>query len=119
MTYRNITLGGSIARGCSGPMLGNGTVPVWVSWINGSIIIGRGNVTGLNPMLYYPDNSLLANVSTVAVSSYGVTTVVWKIPYNQNAGNTTKINDQSRKAHAQGHLRNKAYTVFYVILQIQ
>lgn len=96
MRYRNITLGNQISCCCPDPILSNGTVPVWVwiSWINGSITMGTGNVTGMNPMLFYPDNSLIANVSTVAVSSYGSATVVWKIPYNQSSGNRIKIIDR-------------------------
>src|SRR6218665_2871163 len=95
MRYRKITMGGSISRACPDPILSHGTVPVWVwiSWINGSITIGSGNVTGMNPVLYYPDNSMIVNVSTVAVSSYGSITAVWKIPYIQSTGNRFKIND--------------------------
>lgn len=88
MSYRNTTLDNSVSKSWYKSVLSTGTALVWlwISWTNGTIAIGRGNVTGLNLMLYYPENFLIANLSTVAVSSYASVTADWKIPYNQSEG---------------------------------
>ena len=69
-------------------VLSNGVVPVWlwISWTNGTLTIGTGNITGDNLILYYPDSLRIANVSTVAVKSFSALTGEWKIPYYQSAG---------------------------------
>lgn len=86
--YRNVTLAKYILRCWRTAVLSNGIAPVWlwISWANGTITIGTGNVRGMNLLLYYPENFLIANVSTVAVSSYYGYSAQWKIPYNQSAG---------------------------------
>lgn len=86
--YRNKTLGSYVSKCWQNATLSIGKVPVWlwISWRNGTITIGMGNVTGRNLILYYPENFLIANVSTVAVSSYVNATGDWRIPYNQNEG---------------------------------
>src|SRR5688572_29571582 len=88
MRYRNATLGNYVATSLQTAVLSYGVVPVWlwISWANGTITIGTGNVTGENPILYYPENFLIANVSNVAVSSYSGASADWKIPYDQSAG---------------------------------
>lgn len=88
MRYRNTTKNNYVATCLHAEVLSKGVVPVWlwISWANGTICIGIGNVTGQNMILYYPENFLIANISTVAVSSFGIVTGDWKIPYNQSEG---------------------------------
>lgn len=102
MSYRKGTLGHSVAVIWRNAVLSNGIVPVWlwISWTNGTISIGTGNITGENLMLYYPENILIANVSTVAVGSYSGVSADWKIPYNQSAGkilSETKVSLKEQK----------------------
>lgn len=81
-------MGSSIARIAPTNVLLNGTVPVslWISWANGSLSAGKGNETGKNTIIYYPDNSLIVNISTMGISSFGAITGLWKIAYNQSSG---------------------------------
>lgn len=65
---------------------------LWVSWSGGVLSIGRGSVPGQDYLMMYPGTSLIANLSTVAVSSFHGLSANWTIPYEQLVGKSSLQN---------------------------
>jgi len=74
----------SLATGCKVGLLENGTkfIQLWLSWRNGIITAGTGEVIGLHTMVTYLPMPPVTSINTVAINSKSYT-ANWIIPYDQ------------------------------------
>lgn len=95
-SVRNQTLAHTIAyimcNDLHDQMNGIQWVWIWMSWANEMFTMGSGKIVGQNIFLMYPNVSEIANVSTVAVSSYATYKAQWMIPLAQNSVADSAIN---------------------------
>jgi len=90
--FRNRTLSSNLALGYKGGLLEGGTkfIQLWLSWRNGIITAGTGEVIGQHTMVTYLPMPPVTSISTAAINSYYYT-ANWVIPYDQVTSKSTFV----------------------------